>query len=109
MPCSFYALVGRFAGQFGIETVFYPRWANRLPLLAIIGQKWPRRINSCASAIFVVRYSFLLLPYHEPNASPGVLVNELSVLTQGKAAARDIARARIRVKLDGILLSGWID
>ena len=38
-----------------------------------------------------------------------VLVNELAVITQGKAAARDIARARIRVKLDGILISGGID
>ena len=39
----------------------------------------------------------------------GVLVYELAVITQGKTAARDIARARIRVELDGILISGGID
>lgn len=52
---------------------------------------------------------FWLLPHHEPYAAMGVLVYELAVITQGKTAARDITRARIRVELDGILISGGID
>lgn len=56
--------------------------------------------------MFVV---FILLPFHEPDAAFCVLVNEEAVLAQGEAAARDVARARLRVELDGVLLAGGVD
>ena len=49
------------------------------------------------------------MPHYEPHAAAGVPVNEIAVVAQGKAAARDSADAGVRVKLDGILFSGGID
>ena len=51
----------------------------------------------------------MLLPHYEPYAAAGVLINEIAVFARGEAAARDIADARFRVKLDGILLPSGID
>ena len=68
----------------------------------------PERVTP-ALRFFVIRYSLLLLPLHEPYAAAGVLVNEMAVLSKGETAARDIACARLRVKLNGILLSGGVD
>ena len=62
-----------------------------------------------ATAPDVHFFRICLLPLYEPDAAPGVLIDEEAVLTQGETAARDVSRARLCVKLDGILLSGGID
>ena len=59
--------------------------------------------------LFCLPVFFWLLTHHEPYAAAGVLVNEIAVVPQGEAAARDAAGACFRVELDGILFPGGID